>query len=184
MVSESYPEKYWIKYDHEDNPDHLDFSAGKKFDEDIGPITYLMKKKVSLVAVRQYDYLFSDGPDIISANLARLLAEHCPLDIQLLPATLIINDERHQDYFVLNILNTEEAFDLPKCKYTSAINSMPDGPKKFRTIHLKDHNPNSKIFRAAESRFNIILSDCLAKTLEDQLIKGVQFPSEFDGISN
>ena len=182
IPSENYPEKYWLKYDHEKNPDHLEFLLGKEVHVDNGPIVYVMKGKVSLAAVREYDYLFSDGPDVVSDDVARILVESCPLDVQLLPAVLVVNGGRYGDYFALNVLNKYEAFDLSRCNYVPLINSMPDGPKKFKTIHLKGYVPNFSIFRAVESRFNIVLSDSLAVKLEGRLVKGVQFVSGLDGL--
>ncbi|WP_349974684.1 hypothetical protein [Pseudomonas sp. WHRI 8519] len=182
VPADNYPENYWIKYDHETNMDHMEFSIGKEIHGNGAPVLFTAKGKVSIASIKSYDYLFSDGPDVVSAHLAKLLRDKCPKDIQLLPAEIKINNQVVGEYFVLNILNADLAFDMDNCTYVPLIKSMPNGPKKFKKISLLNKLPTFDIFRASESRFNVVLSDRLAQDLEAESVKGVRFVSNLDGL--
>lgn len=182
VPAENYPENHWIKYDHALNMDYMEFSIGKEINDDGVPVVFTVKGRVSIASIKSYDYLFSDGPDVVSAHFARLLRDKCPRDIQLLPAEIKVNDEIVDEYFVLNILNKDVAFDMDSCIYVPLIKSVPDGPKKFKKISLLNKLPSFDIFRAYESRFNVVLSDRLAQKLEAESVKGVRFVSGLDGL--
>lgn len=182
VPADNYPEKYWLKYERETNPDHLEFFRGIKIPDDDAYIAFTLKGRLSLAAVKKYDFLFTDGPDVVGARLAKILIELCHQDVQLLPAVIKVDNEELEGYFVLNLLNTDSAFDLRNCLYVPLIASMPDGPKKFKRISLLNSIPCFNIFRAAESKSYVVLSDRLAQVLEQEMIKGVQFVSQLDGI--
>jgi hypothetical protein len=182
IPSDNYPEKYWLKYDHKHSIDHLEFISAKKLPKNIERPTFTLKGSVSLNAVRKYDYLYSDGPDVISTRLADWLTDLCPTDVQLIPATVFINGEEFEDYFIINILGREEAFDMTECVYVPLIKSLPDGPKKFKSIKLLDKNPSQEIFRATESNSHIIVADRVVTALQKNSVVGVQFVSKLNGI--
>lgn len=182
IPSERYPEKYWLKYDHDKNLDNLEFCKGEWLHNIAQPQKLKVASKVSINAFRKYDYLFSDGVEVIGARLAKILDRLCPVDVQFCPAIVTINGDDYTDYFVVNYLKFEASFDMSRSSYVPLLKSMPEGPKKFREIKLLDIIPKSKIFRAAESRFHIVLSDALAAELEGLQIVGVRFVAHLDGL--
>lgn len=182
IPDDGYPERYWLKYDHEKNPSHLEFVLAKRLESVASPVTLSVKSKVSLASFKKFDFLYSDGPDLISARVSRILSDNCPDEIQTFPAIVKVNGEVLTDYAVLNILKSEEAFDLDGCVYVPLIKSMPDGPRRFKKITLRDKLPGAHIFRASEDRGSIIVSDKLAQIFTDASVKGVEFVSGLEGI--
>ncbi|MBA1190301.1 hypothetical protein G7Z99_14805 [Pseudomonas entomophila] len=177
---DKYPEKYWLKYDREVNPRHVEFLLGKRIDTKGNAILFFLKDKVSLAAISKYDFLYSDGADVVSENVAKVLNEICPDDIQLLPAIVNVNGVVLSGYYALNLLKSEPALDLENCVY-SYLGEDADAPKRFEKIALLDREPSSDIFRASEKRTSIILSDRLAKEFEKASVKGIKFVSKIEG---
>ncbi|MCL8309039.1 MULTISPECIES: hypothetical protein [Pseudomonas] len=70
--ADSYPEKYWLSYDHESSMDHLSFQECKLIPGSDLLVQLSLKQKVGLGAFRKFDYLFSDGPDIVTSRLANI----------------------------------------------------------------------------------------------------------------
>lgn len=173
-----YPENYWFLYDHENSVDHLNFYECKKVEISKRLPRMTLKSKVSLKAIRMYDYLFSDGPDFISTKLAEVInSSSLKDDLQLIPLEVTINGDCYDDYFVINYLKAENAFDMSKSEYKPLIKSMPDGPKKFGKIALLDEDPESLMFRAAESNSHIVASDEVVAIFKENSVKGVDFLS-------
>jgi len=52
---DKYPEKYWLKYNHEVNPQRVEFLLGKKIDTKGNAILFSLKNKVSVAAISKYD---------------------------------------------------------------------------------------------------------------------------------
>ncbi|MFK3725181.1 imm11 family protein [Pseudomonas monteilii] len=177
---DKYPEKYWLKYNHEVNPQRVEFLLGKKIDTKGNAILFSLKNKVSVAAISKYDYLYSDGPDVVSEQVAGVLNEICPDDIQLLPAIVNVNGVILSNYYALNVLKSEHALDLEGCVYYS-LGEDDDAPKRFEKIALLDKVPSADIFRALEKRSSIILSDRLAQALEKASIKGIRLVSAIEG---
>lgn len=171
-----YPESYWFLYDHANSIDHLNFYECKKVKTPPHLPQATLKYKVSIKTIRTYDYLFSDGPDIIGARLAKVIKE-CDLkyNLQLIPLEVTINGERYDDYFVINYLKCEAAFDLESSEWKPLIKSMPDGPKKFSKIVLFDKEPENLIFRATESNSHIVASDEAVNIFEANSVRGIEF---------
>ena len=182
IPNDEYPEKYWLKYDHEKNPSHLEFFLAKKLEAFDRPIVFSVKSKVSLANFKKFDFLYSDGPILVSERVSKILRDNCPDEIQLFPVIVNVNDESLTDYAILNILKSEEAFDLDSCVYVPLIKSMPDGPKRFKKIALQDKLSSAHIFRASENRGSVIFSEKLAQIFTDASVKGVEFVSGLEGI--
>ncbi|WP_155642282.1 imm11 family protein [Pseudomonas alabamensis] len=177
VPDDKYPEKYWLKYNHEVNPRHVEFLLGKKIDTKDKTILFSLKNKVSVAAISKYDFLYSDGADVVSEKIVRVLNEICPNDIQLLPAIVNVSGVILSNYYALNVLKSEHALDLEKCVYFP-LGEDDDAPKRFEKIALLDREPSSDIFRALEKRSSIILSDRLAQALEETSVKGIRFVSK------
>lgn len=182
IPNDEYPEKYWLKYDHEKNPSHLEFFLAKKLEAFDRPIVFSVKSKVSLANFKKFDFLYSDGPILVSERVSKILRDNCPDEIQLFPVIVNVNGESLTDYAILNILKSEEAFDLDSCVYVPLIKSMPDGPKRFKKIALQDKLSSAHIFRASENRGSVIFSEKLAQIFIDASVKGVEFVSGLEGI--
>lgn len=180
--NDGYPERYWLKYDHEKNPSHLEFFLAKKLEDFASPVLFSVKSKVSLANFKKFDFLYSDGPILVSEKVSRILRDNCPDEVQLFPVIVKVNDESLTDYAILNILKSEEAFDLDSCVYVPLIKSMPDGPRSFKKIALQDKLSSPHIFRASENRGSIIISEKLAQIFTDASVKGVEFVSGLEGI--
>ncbi|MBA1192473.1 hypothetical protein G7007_06305 [Pseudomonas entomophila] len=182
VPSDEYPEKYWLKYDHEKNPSHLEFILTKALELDTDFVAFSIQKKISLAAFKKFDFLYSDGPDLVSGRVSRILRDNCPDDVQLVPAIIEVNDQVITDYAVLNVLKFEEAFDLSSCVYGPLIKSIPDGPKRFRKIVLQDKVSDAQFFRASENRESIVLSNSIAQLFKDASVKGVELVSVLEGL--
>ena len=173
---DNYPEKYWLSYDHVFSIDHLSFQECKLISGSDLPVQLSLKKKVSLSAFRKYDYLFSDGPDIITSDLVNIfLGMGLEDEIQFVPARVVINGDVHNDYYAVNYLASESAFDMEECIYKPLIKSLPGGPKKFSRIVLQDIEPTHSIFRALESMSRIVVSNRVAESLQDKSVIGICF---------
>jgi hypothetical protein len=119
-----------------------------------------LKNKISVAAIRRYDYLFSDGPDLVSSRLAGIINSSALADgVQLIRTDVTINGEGYNDYFIINYLRSESAFDMAQSINKPLARSMPEGPKKFNSIALLNKDPVSNIFRALESSSHVVCSD-------------------------
>lgn len=180
---DSYPERYWLSYDHKNSIDHLKFLECSPVSPNEGLTKLGLKKKVSLKDFRKFDYLFSDGPDVVSSRIADLISSSgFASNVQFVSCELAISGDVYLDYFVINYLVSEVAFDMDRSQYKPLIKSVPDGPKKFQHIVLKDRKPNSGIFRSAESNSHVVVSDEVAEFFKSNSVVGVEFVSEKDGI--
>lgn len=176
VPSDSYPDKYWLSYDHQNSIDHLAFIECKKLSVTNEICSFLLKSKVGLSAFRKYDYLFSDGPDLVSSRFARVIMDsNLANDIQLIASEVSVNGEIYTDYFVINYLKMENGFDMERCMYKPLIKSMPDGPKKFSRIVLLKKIPENSIFRAVESNSHIIFSDRVSEIVRSNSLVGIDF---------
>lgn len=181
--SDEYPESYWLSYDHTNSLDHLEFYKCKKLSAIGAKPKMALAKKISLSAFRKYDYFFSDGPDLVSARLAEIInSSTFADDIQLICADVTINGKSYDDYFIINYLRSESAFDMVSSIHKALIKSMPDGPRKFNRIVLLDKTPASGMFRALESNSHVVVSNDVATHFKKNFVKGVSFCSEKDGM--
>ncbi|WP_144936680.1 imm11 family protein [Pseudomonas alabamensis] len=181
MGSDDYPERYWLKYDRDVNPDYFKFSGGERCEGASKSLKFHLKGRVSMSSFLRYDFLSSDGPDVMTEKLARILENACPAGIQLVPAEVISNGKAWSGYYVVNILNIDKAFDMDRCVYSPLLKSMPEGPKKFERISLLSSSPKHDIFLAEEDRARVIVSDALAQRLATAQLKGVAL---FEGLDS
>lgn len=180
---DSYPEKYWLSYDHENSIDHLKFLECTPVSSHEGFVRLNLKRAVSLKDFRRFDYLFSDGPDVVSSRVANLIkSSDFASDVQFISCELSVNGDIYSDYFVINYLASEVAFDMSKSQYKPLIKSIPNGPKKFQHIVLRDRAPDSAIFRSAESISHVVASDEVAEFFKSNFVVGVEFVTEKDGM--
>lgn len=173
---DSYPEKYWLSYDHESSMDHLSFQECKLIPGSDLLVQLSLKQKVGLSAFRKFDYLFSDGPDIVTSRLANIFFDMgLEREIQFVPASIMINGDVYNDYYAVNYLASESAFDMERCIYKPLIKSLPEGPKRYSKIVLQDIEPTHSIFRALESMSRIVVSDRTVELLQGKSVIGICF---------
>lgn len=174
LPGEGYPESHWIGYDHDKNINHLRLKECRKL---ISPerLHYSIKENISIGSFRKYDYLLSDGVDLLSESLADFLSSQAKDDIQLVPAIIMAGRLALEGYFALNCLSGFEAFDKIKSKSEPLIDDMPDGPRDFTKIILLDTEPPVRIFRDSETMANVIVSNDLAEKIEEKNFKGLRF---------
>lgn len=179
-ISEDYPNSYWLECESEEAFDHMLFKDCVGLAPSKVPVmTLRISKKVSLERISHYDYLFSSGPDVISARLARLLFEQVANgEIQILPVVISNGDDEISGFGVVNYLKCEPAIDIKNSTFKPLISSMPNGPRKYLHTVLLDKKPIHDVFRAEENREEIVVSDRLRQILESSRIKGVRFVKE------
>jgi hypothetical protein len=181
--SDEYPESYWLSYDQTNNLDYLEFYKCKRLSITGAKPKMALTRKISVNAFRQYDYLFSDGPDLVGARLAGVInSSKFAGDVQLICADVTINGKSYDDYFIINYLRSGSAFDMVRSVHKPLIKSMPDGPKKFNSIVLLDKTPESGMFRALESNSHVVVSDDVAEYLINNSVRGIEFYSGKDGL--
>lgn len=174
--AENYPERYWLSYDHEGCIDNLEFQEGRRIVAEPLSVKFFLKNRVSLNSIRKYDYLFSDGPDVVSTRLANIFQEMNLMgEVQLVQASVMINGDWYEDYFAVNYMAVESAFDMEKSVFRSLVKSMPNGPKRFSKIVLSNVAPVHSVFRASESMSRIIVSDQVADFIKSKSVIGICF---------
>lgn len=180
---DNYPDKYWLSYDHEKNLDALEFRQCREVVPSNHELVLRLKAKVSVSAFLKYDYFLSDGPSLASRRFAEIIKKSVFRDcIQFVPATVIIDGQIYAEFFLINYLRSEKAFDMEKCVYAPLLKSMPDGPKKFDKIVLLDKTPVNPIFRAEESKGHIVLSNEAATFLATNKVIGLGFVDSKSGL--
>ncbi|WP_254171095.1 MULTISPECIES: hypothetical protein [Pseudomonas] len=87
----------------------------------------------------------------------------------------MINGDVYNDYYAVNYLASESAFDMERCIYKPLIKSLPEGPKRYSKIVLQDIEPTHSIFRALESMSRIVVSDRTVELLQGKSVIGICF---------
>lgn len=106
---DKYPEKYWLKYNHEVNPQRVEFLLGKKIDTKGNAILFSLKNKVSVAAISKYDYLYSDGADVVSEQVAGVLNEICSSDPVILDSYSLFDRKAEGDWRIVAYDNEYQA---------------------------------------------------------------------------
>lgn len=179
-ISDSYPDNCWLEYEDSHTLGHMKFKSCTLLDlPDTEEIKFKASKKLLQEKLLSFDYLFSNGPDLISDRLANLLSSHIEKnEVQIFPAKILKDNETISGFNVINYLKCEPAIDLANSTYKPLLSSMPDGPRKFLHTVLLDRDPNSDIFRAAENIEEVMVSEKLRQLLEAHNIKGIKLIKE------
>ncbi|AYN96135.1 MULTISPECIES: hypothetical protein [unclassified Pseudomonas] len=174
-IDEKYPNNYWLEYDTNIFPDSLSLKIGKPVNpNDFKDIYLSAKSNASIKNLTSYDYLFSNGPDVISKRLAKLLTNFSKDSIQLLETKIRHKGKFHEGFYIVNYLSIQEAFDMANCIYKPIIDFLPDGPKKFTKITLIDLQTEKSIFRCKECLSEVAISNDVAREIKESNIKGIQ----------
>lgn len=174
-ISESYPEHYWLNYNEEKNIEQLRFISCSKINPlDIPLLKFEADKRANLFRLSKYDYLFSSGPDLVSKKLASIIAGNVDSeDIQFFPASISNGSQELFGFSVIHYTRCESAINLTESTSKPLLTYMPNGPKTFTHVVLKNGNPAHHMFRALESTDLVIVTDSLAAILESQKIVGI-----------
>lgn len=178
-ISDNYPESYWFKCKVGGGVDGSIFKEGVSIGEP-PEVEFVNEKKVSIPRLMEYDFLYSDGPNLISPRLYQLLAEACITGVQFIDAQVIIAGQRYDGYKIFNVTSRAAVFDKDESIGEPLISYLPDGPKYYKKIVLNEGvELNFDIVRAAEQFTTIIASKKLAELCNSHEIIGLKFVEDF-----
>lgn len=174
-ISEDYPESYWLKIKMFSGGGSGIFKECLVVGEDI-KVCFEAAKKVSASKLLSYDFLFSDGPNLISPRLYELMCQEGITGVQFVDAELVLGGVSHVGYKVFNVIDSSSAFDLQKSISEPLLSYMPDGPRWFSKIVLNDEAElSSDVVRAEEENATIIVSARVKSIFESNSVRGLQF---------
>lgn len=173
-ISHNYPNKYWLKY--EENGVTSDDFMRCNYVNFNDKLKFGLNGVVSEKKILSYDFLFSDGPIVVSQKAAELLSPSEEMgDIQLIEASLSMNGTSHYGYKVLNILRSLPCIDMEKSESQPILSYLPDGPRKFSKVVLKRNVKNDFfIARSLECNSFIVISDSLREVFIENNIIGLE----------
>jgi hypothetical protein len=175
-VSSDYPDSYWFEYDRYESPDHLLFKQGRPIDKLEGRPKFRLNKKVSLRRLSTFDYLLSDGPDLVSPRLGRLLTSLASEDVQCFGAEVYVGASELEGYQVPNITQLVPCLDRDRSDYEPLLSYMPDGPIHIRkAAYIPGSLGRHLVVRMLEDNQTIIVQDALVRACRDGNIRGIAF---------
>ncbi|MFR0675976.1 imm11 family protein [Enterobacterales bacterium AW_CKDN230030176-1A_HGKHYDSX7] len=176
-ISKDYPESYWLKMKMPSGGDRAMFKRGLVLEEEM-ELFFEAPKKASLSRLLSYDFFFSDGPNLISPRLYKLMEGEKISGVQFLDASLIFGEQSFVGYKVFNVVSVSRAMDLESSVSEPLIITMPNGPRWFRKVVLDDSlELSSDIVRAEEEMANIIVKERVKIIFERHSIRGLRFES-------
>ncbi|EKT4468948.1 hypothetical protein QEL93_004390 [Pseudomonas putida] len=174
-ISEDYPESYWLKVKMLSGGDSGIFKEGMAIEEGI-KVCFEGAKRVNASKLLAYDFFFSDGPNLISPRLHKLMCEESITGVQFVDADLVLDGVCHGGYKVFNVTDRSRAFDLEKSISEPLLSYMPDGPRWFSKIVLDDGvELSSDVVRAEEESATIVVAARVKSIFESNSIRGLQF---------
>ncbi|WP_205869977.1 hypothetical protein [Pseudomonas viridiflava] len=174
-ISDAYPESYWFRCNILTGQDPIILKKGKHLDEDLS-IEFRVGSKSSVERILKYDFLFSDGPNFISPRFHQLLLDCNVTGVQFFDAKVYIGDAKYDGYKALNITSKSKAFDGSKSKSEPLLSYLPEGPKLYTEIVLKENiDPSGDIFRAEEDFTSMLAVARIKEICEANHICGLQF---------
>ncbi|RMM92136.1 imm11 family protein [Pseudomonas savastanoi] len=174
-ISSSYPESYWFKSNVLTGQDPILLKKGMEISEDV-LVEFTSTSRASTNGILKYDFFFSDGPNFISPRFHKLLLEANVSGVQFFDANVYISGKKYEGYKFFIPTSRLSAFDKEKSKNEPLVSYLPDGPKIYTEIVLKDDvDIGVDIFRAEED-FTTILATARVKDLcEINKVRGLQF---------
>ncbi|WPN57898.1 imm11 family protein [Pseudomonas sp. P9_31] len=175
-ITENYSEAYWFKYEQTISPDHLLFISGEKQPTPTTTPTFKNNKKISKTRLLSFDLFQSDTLEFVSSKMAHVLRSY-ENDVQIFPADVYLKEEKLNDFFVFNVVQTLSCIDMNYSEYKPMFSFMPDGPIAFSTIKslpstaLSGHD----IVRAKESPQRLFVSERFKQHCEAAQLKGLRF---------
>lgn len=175
QISDAYPESYWFKCEILTGQDAIELKKGVKVDG-VWNVELRLDTRSSLDRVLGFDFLFSDGPNFISPKLYDILVEAEVSGLQFIDADVYIQGKAYKGYKILNFTHSLAAFDEEKSKSEPLLSYVPDGPRKYTDIVLREIcSTDIDMFRAVED-FTVMLAVERVKVLfESHQVIGAQF---------
>ncbi|WP_434133439.1 imm11 family protein [Enterobacter cloacae] len=175
-IASDYPNSYWFEYQHPDISGSA-FSQCKSIETYEGHF-FTLKSKVSEKVLLAYDLYFSDGPVFISPRLTSLISCHDVFrtDVQLIDATVSLNETQLQGYKIINILREVSCIDMEASESQPILSYLPNGPRKFSKIVYKEKIiEDFSMARCSEYKSCIIISNEFKEFLSKNDVKGIDF---------
>lgn len=181
-VSEDYPEKLSLIYDHDASTDLTEFRKCHPVSETV-TAKFSNRKKIDIEKLKRLDYIQSDGPPLISQRMAEVIKAHTD-QVELSPASVMIDGQMLDGYFVLNILTKKPCFDLARSEYRPTIDGMPEYGLRFYHVHSLPEKclEGASIVRAQESLGEIFVSSELGEALTRSKISGLSLLDAHHGV--
>lgn len=177
-IPESYPESLIGEYLRDRSPDRFIFRRGVRVPEDVG--TPVLRFNASCERLLQYDCLPNNAMvPLLRGDLATLLLERAPADVQLVKAEVLALDGQSDAFFLLNVTAMVTGID----KSQSTLTYLP-GTKQIlsfkRLAYLDDCLGEHELARDAEYTAHLLVSEGLVASLRARRVTGVEFclPSE------
>ncbi|GLO11386.1 hypothetical protein PPUJ20005_53580 [Pseudomonas putida] len=127
-ISDDYPESYWLKIKMLSGEDSGVFKEGVAVSKDL-KICFEGSKRVRASKLLGCDFLYSDGPNLISPRLYELTRAENISGVQYVDADLLIGEVSYAGYKVFNVIDKSPAFNLKESIGEPLLSYMPDGPK-------------------------------------------------------
>lgn len=174
-IFEYYPERYWFKHEMLTGQDSISLKTGMEITEEL-KIEFTLTSKVSVDALLKYDFFFSSGPNFISPRFHQLLLKAQVSGIQFLDADVFIAGKRYEGYKIFNVTSKHSVFDKEKSKSRPIVSYLPDGPKIYNEIVLRDDvDLVVDVFRAEEDFTVVLVSARVRELCELNKVRGLQF---------
>ncbi|MCD5988865.1 hypothetical protein K3169_07520 [Pseudomonas phytophila] len=174
-IFEYYPERYWFKHEMLAGQDSISLKTGMEITEEL-KIEFTLTSKVSVDALLKYDFFFSSGPNFISPRFHQLLLKAQVSGIQFLDADVFIAGKRYEGYKIFNVTSKHSVFDKEKSKSRPIVSYLPDGPKIYNEIVLRDDvELVVDVFRAEEDFTVVLVSERVRELCELNKVRGLQF---------
>lgn len=174
-ISEDYPESYWLKMKMLSAEDPIIFSAGAPIEGDV-KVRFEAAKKISEKRLLKYDFFYADGAKLISPRLCELMKREEISGVQFIDAELVVGGEVQLGYKLFHVTRIAPAFDLDKSFSRPLLSYLPEGPKWFEVIILKENcKLPSDIVRAEEQTTTIVVNSRVKSIFESNEVRGISF---------
>ncbi|WP_349975514.1 hypothetical protein [Pseudomonas sp. WHRI 8519] len=174
-ISDDYPESYWLKAKVLSGEDSSIFKEGLVVTDSV-VVRFESAKGISARKLLEYDFFFSDGPNLISPRLYELMVKEGVSGVQFIDAELVVSGVSYAGYKLFNVVTTSPVFDLKGSESEPLLSYLPDGPRWFTKIVLAEGaDLSSDIIRAEEDIATIVVAARVKTIFEKNNICGVQF---------
>lgn len=173
-ITNKYPNSYWLKYEHEKNPNYLMFLGNTAINISIeNRIVFELSEKASLNSFLRYDYVMSDAVPLISKKLASIICNNNIDGLQLIEADVYYHSNIIGEYYIPVFLNIVDCIDENKSIFNKEIDD-------YTLISFKPNSLNDKMIVKAKGLelWWPIVQEEFVKICRKNKIKGIDFQKE------
>jgi hypothetical protein len=170
-IVKSYPKKYWLEYDWNKNPEHLQFLENKIVELNNHNITLYLNRNVEINKFLEYDYVLSDALNLMSNKLAEIIRKNTSNDVQLMEVKAFQNNVFIDNYFVPIVLNRISCIDKSNSIYDKDV-------EEYTKIVLKKNSLKNHFIVQAKGYDKYIVKEELVSICKKEKVKGVEFYKE------